>query len=176
MRRSPQDKKALSYARDRRNVYGENDKSSRKNIPLARRRVHNANRHADRQQLLEAAGPIDAERAEAAEDRLRSRRPKSWRKSRTRLWDKSLRSSGCELSAFQLAIRPGHDDEAWHTTRICQPLPGKLAACPHASSGSLPTWTSSAAALSHGSSRSRQRPKLHPRSLSSSMTTSPSRE
>jgi hypothetical protein len=81
MRRSPQDKKALSYARDRRNVYGENDKSSRKNIPLARRRVHNANRHADRQQLLEAAGPIDAERAEAAEDRLRSRRPKSWRKS-----------------------------------------------------------------------------------------------
>lgn len=31
-RRSPQEKKALSYARDRRNVYGENDKSSRKNI------------------------------------------------------------------------------------------------------------------------------------------------
>jgi hypothetical protein len=32
--RSPQDKKALSYARDCRNTYGENDKSSRKNIPL----------------------------------------------------------------------------------------------------------------------------------------------
>jgi hypothetical protein len=29
VRRSPQDKKALSYAKDRRNVYGENDKSSR---------------------------------------------------------------------------------------------------------------------------------------------------
>ena len=33
VRRSPQEKKALSYARDCRNVYGENDKSSRKNIP-----------------------------------------------------------------------------------------------------------------------------------------------
>lgn len=31
--RGPQEKKALSYARDRRNGYGENDKSSRKAIP-----------------------------------------------------------------------------------------------------------------------------------------------
>ena len=30
--RSPQDKKRLSLTRDRRNTYGENDKSSRKNI------------------------------------------------------------------------------------------------------------------------------------------------
>lgn len=32
-RRSPQEKKRLSYAKDRRNDYGENDKSSRKNVP-----------------------------------------------------------------------------------------------------------------------------------------------
>ena len=31
-RSSPQEKKRLSYAKDRRNDYGENDKSSRKNI------------------------------------------------------------------------------------------------------------------------------------------------
>ena len=31
-RKSPQEKKALSYAKDRRNNYGENDKSSRRNI------------------------------------------------------------------------------------------------------------------------------------------------
>lgn len=31
--KSPQEKKALSYARDRRNTYGENDKASRKAIP-----------------------------------------------------------------------------------------------------------------------------------------------
>jgi len=32
--RSPQNKKTLSYAKDRRNTYGENDKASRKLIPL----------------------------------------------------------------------------------------------------------------------------------------------
>jgi hypothetical protein len=32
--KSPQEKKALSYAKDRRNAYGENDKASRKAIPL----------------------------------------------------------------------------------------------------------------------------------------------
>jgi hypothetical protein len=33
-RLTPQEKKALSYARDCRNTYGENDKASRKAIPL----------------------------------------------------------------------------------------------------------------------------------------------
>ncbi|MFD9407178.1 hypothetical protein ACFWBN_09205 [Streptomyces sp. NPDC059989] len=35
--RSPQEKKRLSYLKDRRNVYGENQKSSRRNIPRSRR-------------------------------------------------------------------------------------------------------------------------------------------
>ncbi|MEO0871334.1 MAG: hypothetical protein AAFY19_05140 [Pseudomonadota bacterium] len=39
-RRSPQEKKALSYAKDRRNSYGENDKASRKNIPRSKARGH----------------------------------------------------------------------------------------------------------------------------------------
>lgn len=34
---SPQEKKALSYKKDRRNTYGENDKSSRKNIRLGKK-------------------------------------------------------------------------------------------------------------------------------------------
>lgn len=33
---TPQEKKVLSYQRDRRNTYGENDKSSRKNIPRSK--------------------------------------------------------------------------------------------------------------------------------------------
>lgn len=41
--RAPQEKKRLSLQKDRRNTYGENDKSSRKNIPrskaIARRTV-----------------------------------------------------------------------------------------------------------------------------------------
>ena len=34
MKKTPQEKKADSYAHDRRNCYGENDKASRKAIPL----------------------------------------------------------------------------------------------------------------------------------------------
>jgi hypothetical protein len=80
MRRSPRAKKALSYAKDRRNAYGENDKSSRKNIPLRKRLVNRANRHAAQQQLREASGLADAECAERVEVRLRGTRPKVWRK------------------------------------------------------------------------------------------------
>jgi hypothetical protein len=36
VRRTPQEKKRFSLARDRRNTYGENDKASRKNIPRSK--------------------------------------------------------------------------------------------------------------------------------------------
>ena len=70
----------MSYARDRRNMYGENDKSSRKNIPLRKRLVNKANRHAVQQQLRQAAGVSAVERAERAADRVRGARQKTWRK------------------------------------------------------------------------------------------------
>lgn len=44
-RRSPQERKALSYAKDRRNAYGQNDKAARKAIP---RNKKNANRSVRR--------------------------------------------------------------------------------------------------------------------------------
>jgi hypothetical protein len=80
MRRSPQEKKALSYVRDRRNMYGENSKSSRKNIPLRKRLVNKANRHAAQQQLRQVNGAPAVERAEQAEDRLCGAGRKTWRK------------------------------------------------------------------------------------------------
>jgi hypothetical protein len=43
-RKSPQVKKALNYAKDRRNDYGENDKSSRKNIRRNKRTPNRADR------------------------------------------------------------------------------------------------------------------------------------
>ncbi|MFN8149161.1 MAG: hypothetical protein U0R76_17065 [Candidatus Nanopelagicales bacterium] len=79
-RRTPQEKKSLSYAKDRRNGYGENDKSSRKNVPLRKRLVNRANRHAAQQDLSDALGSTDAVRAEAVEQRMKGKRPKSWRK------------------------------------------------------------------------------------------------
>jgi hypothetical protein len=78
MRRSPQEKKALSYAKDRRSIYGENDKSSRKNIPLRKRLVNKANRHAMQQQLHQAEGLVDLDRVDLAE--VSRARPKVWRK------------------------------------------------------------------------------------------------
>jgi hypothetical protein len=80
MRRSPQEKKALSYARDRRNAFGENDKSSRKAIPLRKRLVNRANRHAARQQLSEVGDRVTAERADRIEERVQGTKPKTWRK------------------------------------------------------------------------------------------------
>jgi len=79
-RKTPQEKKELSYAKDRRNGYGENDKSSRKNIPLRKRLVNRANRHAAQQGLSDTVGETDPEKADAAEQRVAGKRPKSWRK------------------------------------------------------------------------------------------------
>ncbi|GAA3440758.1 hypothetical protein [Planomonospora venezuelensis] len=80
-RRSPQEKKRLSYAKDRRNAYGENDKSSRKNIRRNKRAPHRANRHRVRQVLEAAVGAVDEGAEEEVERRLLAKRPKSWEKS-----------------------------------------------------------------------------------------------
>jgi hypothetical protein len=53
--KSPQDKKRLSYARDRRNDYGENSKSSRKNIPRAKAFANRKERHGQNQALRSVA-------------------------------------------------------------------------------------------------------------------------
>jgi hypothetical protein len=79
-RRSPQEKKALSYARDCRNVYGENDKSSRMSIRRNKRFPHRANRRHDRQTLTACVGAPDPNVDEAVEVRVRGRRRASWRK------------------------------------------------------------------------------------------------
>ena len=80
MRRSPQEEKALSYARDCRYAYGNNSKAARKSVPRRKRMVNKANRHADQQYLAEARGPVDAYWADQVEERLRSRHPMFWRK------------------------------------------------------------------------------------------------
>ncbi len=75
--KSPPQKKQLSYERDRRNGYGENSKSSRKNIRLRKQGVNQANRHAHKQLL----SVIDPETGEPHPCRgVVMRRPKTWRK------------------------------------------------------------------------------------------------
>lgn len=49
--KSPREKKDASLAKDRRNVYGENDKASRKRIPKAKQEAHQNLRRSARQPL-----------------------------------------------------------------------------------------------------------------------------
>ncbi len=79
-RKSPQEKKRISYARDRRNRYGENDKSSRKNIPRHKRRVNRLNRHRHQQVLNGARGSVDIDSAATTEESLLKVRPQRWQK------------------------------------------------------------------------------------------------
>jgi hypothetical protein len=83
-RRSPQEKKSLSYSRDRRNCSRENDKSSRKNIARGKRRRLRAARRIQHQLLASAVGPVDEDtQALAGERAVTPVRGKSswWRKS-----------------------------------------------------------------------------------------------
>lgn len=79
-RRTPQEKKRLSLAKDRRNAFGENDKASRKAIPRRKAAVNRANRRGDSTALAGAVGTPDDEVGDAVEQRLLGRRRKVWRK------------------------------------------------------------------------------------------------
>jgi hypothetical protein len=77
-RKTPQEKKAESYAKDRRNTYGENAKSSRRNIARNQRLRNRAYRRIARQAFGSAA--TDDERVDAAEARVKLKHRKGWRK------------------------------------------------------------------------------------------------
>ena len=70
--KSPQDKKRLSLNRDGRNAYGENAKSSRKNIPLSKQLSHQATRKAVNQATLEVMKLSSEEQTADAEADLRA--------------------------------------------------------------------------------------------------------
>ena len=77
---TPQQKKQLSYERDGRNAYGENDKGSRKAIPRRKRGVARAYRRATAQLLPRDAAAHDGDAVEAAEARVSGLRRPGWRK------------------------------------------------------------------------------------------------
>ena len=79
-RRTPQEKKALSYERDRRNTYGESPHGSRKSIPLRKAQRNRANRHHQNQQLR-YSGPAPGEPlADEFESQMHRRAPRVWKK------------------------------------------------------------------------------------------------
>jgi hypothetical protein len=78
--KTPQEKKALSYAKDCRNTYMENDKSSRKNIPLRKAGVNRVYRKKINQILQQISSDIDLEKADLLENKARSIKREDWKK------------------------------------------------------------------------------------------------
>lgn len=77
---TPQQKKRLSYAKDRRNTYGENNKSSRKNIPLSKALDIRSERRAQDSALAKAVAATNVHQLDAVENSVRSTKPRQWRK------------------------------------------------------------------------------------------------
>jgi hypothetical protein len=89
--KTPQEKKRLSYALDRRNTYGEHDKSSRSSIARSKTHAIRVERRAQNQPLaaavrwpdtgsgLESAAVEDA--LVAADLAVKSTPPRRWKKS-----------------------------------------------------------------------------------------------
>jgi hypothetical protein len=81
-RKSPQQKKRQSYLKDTRNVYGENSKSSRKNMRLKKRATARTNRHRVNSELTAVAGALDTEEADAVDSRVAAQPKGTWAKYR----------------------------------------------------------------------------------------------
>jgi hypothetical protein len=79
-RRTPQEKKRLSYERDRRNVYGEAPHAARKSIPLRKAERNSSNRHFQNAQLSYTGPTPDEDVLDELESRVHHRVPKEWEK------------------------------------------------------------------------------------------------
>ena len=77
--KSPQEKKVLSYAKDRRSNYGENDKASRKNIPLRKAKVNRAYRRKVNEILSEVDGGT-FEHADLVDGKAKNVKREFWKK------------------------------------------------------------------------------------------------
>ncbi len=80
-RKTPQEKKTLSYAKDCRNVYGENDKTSRVSIRRNKTFPTRAFRKNINDILQGAVGAVDLEKAEVLDVNIRAINRRKWKKS-----------------------------------------------------------------------------------------------
>ncbi len=80
-RKTPQEKKALSYEKDCRNTYGENDKSSRKNIPLRKAKANRSDRKKLNDILHKVEKEKDIEVIASFENEVLGVKRNQWKKS-----------------------------------------------------------------------------------------------
>ena len=79
--KTPQEKKQLSYAKDRRNTYGENSKASRKSIPLSKALDIRAERHAQDRALAAVRSATSPDELVEVEIQVKDTKPRQWKKS-----------------------------------------------------------------------------------------------
>jgi hypothetical protein len=79
--KTPRDKKLASLVLDNRNVYGENDKASRKRIPLAKQESHQALRRAAKRPLQNLSATASEDDIVTAESEVKVQEIKAKRKS-----------------------------------------------------------------------------------------------
>ncbi len=79
-KKTPQEKKALSYVKDCRNTYGENDKTSRVSIRRNKAFPARAYRKTINNILQEAIGAVDLEKAETIDVKAREIKRRKWKK------------------------------------------------------------------------------------------------
>lgn len=79
-RKTPQEKKALSYAKDCRNTYGESDKGSRKSIKQNKAFPTRAFRKNINDILQGAIGAVDLEQSEVIDIKAKGVRRRKWKK------------------------------------------------------------------------------------------------
>lgn len=112
-RKTPQEKKRLSYLKDRRNDYGEHDKGSRRSIRTRKSAVNSANRRQEHVALTGYAGPsVPADAADAVDQSLFRRRRKSWQKGA----DEPL--GAVVIRSLERRVRMGIEDEVQGHERI----------------------------------------------------------
>jgi len=78
--KTPQEKKVLSYSKDRRNCYGESDKGSRKSIKRNKTFPTRAFRKNINDILQGAIGAIDLEKAEVIDVKAKEIKRRKWKK------------------------------------------------------------------------------------------------
>jgi hypothetical protein len=79
-KRTPQEKKKLSYEHDTRNVYGNSPQAARKAIPLRKAQRNRANRHLANQEVAVQSPQPSENVAEKIEAQLNLKARKVWRK------------------------------------------------------------------------------------------------
>jgi hypothetical protein len=106
--KTPREKKLASLALDCRNVYGENDKASRKLIPRAKQQGHQALRRASKLPLQNISTQLGEDGLVQAEAEVKSREIQGKRKAFTKRPDAPLRTllEYKETGDWQSLMRP----------------------------------------------------------------------